>query len=304
LGYNFKLIIFIYLPEITMKIVSLFLLVLCMSLSASAQDEDVLRPRGSNSSNARRGSSSSSSSTPMIFGIEAGLNYNMFSQTMSGLLQNSPYIMYQSGTGISPLIKFFLDVEVANNFGLQFKIAYDQKSFGRTGNGIIDCQVLGGAVTQVPVTTEYTDKITYFDITPQLRWNITPELVLLVGPTAHFQSGSTSSTSTFTIPESEQCFFKFGTANQSKTLTSTTDSSNVTSPRFGAQIDLGYKFPLTTSISLVPKIGYQYMFTPVNDDTSFMDDSRFISTGAAPVVKITDRTLHSLQFTLGLWFQL
>ena len=287
-----------------MKIASMFLLVVCLSLTASAQDEDVLRPRGSNSSNARRGSSSSSSSTPIIFGIEAGLNYNMFSQTMSGLLQDSPYSMYQSGTGISPLIGVFLDVEVAKNFGLQFKIAYDQKNFGRTGNGIIDCQIVGGSVTQVPVTTEYTNKITYFDITPQLRWNITPELVLLVGPTAHFQLGGASSTTTYTIPESEQCFFRLGTANQSKTLTTTTDSNKVTSPRFGAQIDLGYKFPLTPSISLVPKIGYQYMFTPVNDDTSFMDDSRFLSTGAAPVVNVTDRTLHSLQFTLGLWFQL
>ncbi len=284
-----------------MKIVSLFLLVLCMSLSASAQDEDVLRPRGSNSSNARRGSSSSSSSTPIIFGIEAGLNFNMFSQTMSGLVPDSRFAMLASGNGISPLVGAFVDIEVAHNLGLQIKLAYDQKKFGSTGDAIIDCPTLGtGAIVDANITGENTSTITYIDLTPQLRWNITPELFLLVGPTAHFQLGNATGTFTETITSDGSCLFQ---SNQSKTSAVTIDSLSTIAPRFGAQIDLGYKFILSPSMFLVPKVGYQYMFTKFADDVSGFDNSREPSLGLVPITA-TNKTLHSLQFTLGLWFQL
>lgn len=284
-----------------MKIVSLFLLVLCMSLSASAQDEDVLRPKGSNSSNARRGSSSSSSSTPIIFGIEAGLNYNMFSQTMSGLLPDSRFAMLASGNGISPLVGAFVDIEVAHNLGLQIKLAYDQKKFGNTGDAIMDCPTLGtGAIADANVTGEYTNTITYIDLTPQLRWNITPELFLLVGPTAHFQLGNGTGTFTETITSDGPCLFQ---SNQSKTYTVPIDSLGTIAPRFGAQIDLGYKFNLSPTMFLVPKVGYQYMFTKIADDEASFDSTREPSLGLVPIT-LTNKTLHSLQFTLGLWFQL
>jgi len=275
-----------------------------MSLSASAQDEDVLRPRGSNSSNARRGSSSSSSSTPIIFGIEAGLNFNMFSQTMSGFLPDSRFAMLASGNGISPLVGAFVDIEVAHNLGLQIKLAYDQKKFGSTGDAIMDCPALGtGAIVDANITGENTSTITYIDLTPQLRWNITPELFLLVGPTAHFQLGNATGTFSETVTSAGDCYFNAGKPNQSKTSTVTIDSLGTIAPRFGAQIDLGYKFILSPSMFLVPKVGYQYMFTKFADDVSSFDNSREPSIGLVPVT-LTNKTLHSLQFTLGLWFQL
>lgn len=292
-----------------MKIASMFLLVVCLSLTASAQDEDVLRPRGSNSSNARRGSSSSSSSTPIIFGIEAGVNYNMFSQTMSGLVPDSRFALNQSGSGISPFVGAFVDIEVARNLGVQIKLAYDQKKFSNSKDAIRDCGVvdqLTGITTVVDanITGEYTNTISYIDLTPQLRWNITPELVFLIGPTAHFQLGNGSGTYTETVSSDGQCFYNPGTPQQSKTITATVDSLATIAPRFGIQLDLGYKIPLSNSISLVPKVGYQYMFTKIANDGILQDDSKALSTGVSPDVSITDRTLHSLQFTLGLWFQL
>ncbi len=292
-----------------MKIASMFLLVVCLSLTASAQDEDVLRPRGSNSSNARRGSSSSSSSTPIIFGIEAGVNYNMFSQTMSGLVPDSRFALNQSGSGISPFVGAFVDIEVARNLGVQIKLAYDQKKFSNSKDAIRDCGVvdqLTGITTVVDanITGEYTNTISYIDLTPQLRWNITPELVFLIGPTAHFQLGNGSGTYTETVSSDGQCFYNPGTPQQSKTITATVDSLATIAPRFGIQLDLGYKIPLSNSISLVPKVGYQYMFTKIANDGILQDDSKALSTGVSPDVSITDITLHSLQFTLGLWFQL
>ncbi|MBK9248333.1 MAG: outer membrane beta-barrel protein [Ignavibacteria bacterium] len=289
-----------------MKVISMFIIVLGMTVSAFAQDEDVLRPRGSNSSNARRGSSSSgsTSSTPIIFGIEAGMNYNMFSQTMSGLLPDSRFAMLASGNGISPLVGAFVDIEVARNLGVQIKLAYDQKKFGNSGNAIIDCETAGtGAIVDATITGEYTNTVTYLDLTPQLRWNITPELVFLIGPTVHFQLGNGTGTFSETITSAGECYFNFGQSNQSKTSAITIDSIGTIAPRFGTQIDLGYKFNLSSMIYLVPKVGYQFMFTKLAEDEASSDNSRFPSLGLVPITA-TNKTLHSLQFTLGLWFQL
>ena len=56
---------------------------------------------------------------------------------------------------------------------------------------------------------------------------------------------------------------------------------------------------------LVPKIGFQYMFTKfANDESDLIDNSKSLSTGLSPIITLTDKMLHSLQFSLGLWFQL
>ncbi len=302
-----------------MKFVSMFCLLLSMSLTALAQDEDVLRPRGSNSSNARRGSSSSSSSsTPIIFGIEGGINYNMFSQTLAWAIPvaNSNVALYESGSGISPLFGAFVDFGVTQNLGIQVKLAYDQKKFGNSKSAIRDCQIedpITGIIslTDANVTGEYSQTMTYIDITPQLRWNVTPELFFLVGPTAHFQLDNGSATFTETISSDGQCFYSPNTPQQSKTISASTDSLATNAPRIGMQLDLGYKLALSPSVYLVPKIGYQYMFTKLAEDvpitgnplTDNLDYTKFYTLGTIPY-STTNAALHSLQFTLGLWFQL
>ena len=80
-------------------VLTLFALMVVLPFSIHAQDEDVLHPHGGG----KMGSgSSSSSSTPIILGIEGGINYNMFSQTITGLLPNSRNEVFKSGSGFSP----------------------------------------------------------------------------------------------------------------------------------------------------------------------------------------------------------
>lgn len=272
-----------------------------------AQDEDVLRPHGGGKMGGRS-SNSSSSSTPIMLGIEAGINYNMFSQTMNGLLPNSRFAVLQSGSGISPFVGAFIDIGLTDKLGFQVKLAYDQKKFGNTKDAIIDCQVvdpvLGNiSVVDASISGEFTNTISYIDLTPQLRWNITPEFFMLIGPTAHFQLGNGSGTFKETINSQGDCYFNFGTAQQSKTSQINFDSLGTNTPRFGAQIDVGYKIPVSHSIFLVPKVGFQYMFTKLSEDESSFDNSKQLSTGLVPITA-TNKLLHSLQFSLGLWFKL
>lgn len=293
-------------------VLTLFALMVVLPFSLHAQDEDVLHPRGGG----KMGSgSSSSSSTPIILGIEGGINYNMFSQTMSGLVPDSRFAVFESGSGISPFFGAFVDIGLTNNLGLQIKFAYDKKDFGNTKDAIRTCEyfdpILGPQVTNTNVTGEYTNSITYIDITPQLRWNITPEFFILVGPTAHIKAGNASQTFTETISSNGECYYNVGQPTQSKTFQINSDSVAVTSTRFGAQIDIGYKIPLTSSIFLVPKAGIQYMFTKLAEDEAGFDDSKAVSDPTSPTgykglspLTATDKMLHSLQFSLGLWFQL
>jgi hypothetical protein len=288
---------------------TIFALLSVLTCSAAfAQDEDVLRPRGGGRMGRNSSSNSSSSSTPIMLGIEAGINYNMFSQTITGLVPDSRFAVFGSGKGISPLVGAFIDVGLTHNLGLQVKLAYDQKKFGNTKDAIRDCRVTDPifgttSVVDAQITGEYTNTITYIDLTPQLRWNITPEFFLLVGPTVHFKTGNASQTFTETISSQGDCFYNIGTPQQSKQLTISSDSVSVNSPRFGAQIDVGYKFILSPSVFLVPKAGFQYMFTRLVDDENGFDDSKALTLGIVPI-SLTDRLLHSLQFSLGLWFQL
>ena len=289
-----------------MKIVSIVVLCILMTSNLYSQDEDVLRPRGVRNDQSRANSSSSSSKTPLILGIEAGLNYNMFSQTITGLVPNSRFAVFESASGISPLVGVFLDVAIADNLGIQFKVAYDQKYIKNTKDAIIDCQIFGvtGSIVDAQISGEFTNTVSYIDLTPLLRWNITPELFLLVGPTVHLQIGNGSGTFTETITSSGDCYFNFGTPDSSKTSTLTFDSLGTVSPRIGAQIDLGYKIAVSPTISLVPKVGYQYMFTKLASDEVGTDNSRQLSTGLVSPFTATNKILNSLQFTLGLWFQL
>lgn len=268
-----------------------------------AQDEDVLRPRGGGRQGGRS-SNSSSGSTPIMLGIEGGINYNMFSQTLTGLVPDSRLGVFESGSGISPFFGAFIDIGVSHNLGIQVKLAYDQKKFDNSKGGLIDCPEVGTAkIDSARVTSEYINTISYIDFTPQLRWNVTPEFFILVGPTIHFQIGNGSQTNSLTISSEDSCYFNYGLPNQTKKLEFSSDSIGTNKTRVGAQIDIGYKFSLSPSVFLVPKVGFQYMFTKLASDEAGVDDSKQYTTGIVPITA-TDKMLHSLQFSLGLWFQL
>jgi hypothetical protein len=279
------------------------ILFMAAAISAVAQDEDVLRPNGRPDG---MSSSSSSSSIPIMFGIEGGLQYNMMSQPVSGFRESSPFHTFEEGAGFSPYVAIMADIGLSSTVGIQLRAAWDAKSFSNSFTAEYDCEdVVSGAVPIASIKQDFSGSITYVNVGMSLRWNITPQLVFLAGPVASFRSGPLKQTLDEEVLSPEECYFNFNTPEQSKTQSQTIEDSTATSSRYGLEVSLGYMIPLSSSISLVPRVEYQYMFTPFydNPDTPFTDASAPVNYGVQTGT-VSDASLNSLRFVLGLWITL
>lgn len=281
------------------------------SMHVTAQDEDVLRPNGRPAHLSASKKAGPRSASPFTIGIEGGMNLSFFGQNINGALSTSPLQVYADGTGIAPFASFFVDVALSDRIGLQAKVAYDAKSYGKTSDALIDCVVLDeyGNETQVTtasISSDLSSKITYVTFTPLLRIEPVDRLVILAGPTFQVRASAETSTLTQTITdENSDCYFNFGSPLQSKTQTfSDTADTGLEETRIGLDLSVGYRFPLSPSIDLVPRVGYQWMFTPPAPDTAPFEDQSRARTDGIRVVTATDRYLNSLQAVLGLWIRL
>ncbi len=283
------------------------LLLLCFSIAAYSQDEDVLRPKGREAregeqTNNRR-SNSKSGKNPWSYGVEVGLNLNMYSQSMSGLQPNSRFAVFESGSGFSPFIGVYLDYALSDKTGIQLKVAVDQKDFGNTKDGVRDATDFdANSLIDAFVSGEYTTKATYFTFTPQFRWNFTQDFFLLVGPTIHIKGLSATRDSMETITAPSNVYYAFGTPNESKVIKSTDSDFNITTARVGLELDLAYQYRVTPKMTFIPKIGYQYMFTNFVESKDFDDDSRALTQTLVPNVATKDAMLNSLQLSIGIWY--
>lgn len=265
--------------------------------ASAQQDEDVLRPRGGKTYSLPSSSQYTSPKKGMIyFGVEGGLNYNMFTQDVSGYEASGYDSRFtdfaNSGSGISSFYNFYVDIPVSSSMGVQVNLGLDNKVVGNTGSYLRPCFLEDGTQTAAPVNGEYTDKIDYLQLGLKLRYNVTPNVFVAVGPMLHFRNNGSTSEFTETITDGE-CFFNFNTPQQSKTFSAvTTDSPVLNNTRVGADIGVGYLIPLDRNFFLIPRIGYQYFFTPVSADD--VD----VTVGTS----ITNRNLNSLQLGLSLMF--
>lgn len=292
----------------------LILTLLCVVVSvgtANAQGEDVLRPK--NRPARLNTSLRSGGQSPFTIGIEAGLNMTFSGQTINGAISTSPIQTFGSTNGIGPFASFFVDMAITDRVGIQAKIAYDKKSHGTTKSALIDCVTLDAYGNEVSVETSETSNklsssITYLTVSPLVRIEPVSRFIVLFGPTIQFRSSSEITELTQTIVDQESdCFFNFLTASQSKTRTSN-DTANADSlfnnVRIGIDVSVAYRFPVSSSIDIVPRIGYQMMFTsPTPDSPPFVDNSRERTDGSRTVTT-TNRFLNSLQAVVGLWIRL
>lgn len=281
------------------------------SMHVTAQDEDVLRPNGRPAHLGASTKSHRGSPSPFTIGIEGGMNLSFFGQNINGALSTSPLQVFGFGSGIAPFASFFVDVALSDRIGLQARVAYDAKSYGNERDGLIDCVVIDEygnetLVTTANVNNEYTAKLTYVTFTSSIRIEPIDRLVILAGPT--FQVRASSEVTTFTqtiVDENSDCYFNFNTPEQSKTQTGTdTVDTGLEETRIGLDISVGYRIPLSPSIDLVPRVGYQWMFTPTAPDSDPFEDQTRARTDGIRVVTATDRYLNSLQAVLGLWIRL
>ena len=116
--------------------------------------EDILRPSGKGRSADKVPSSGDTSATtqprgkasskPIVIriGFEGGINHNNTSHDVTGTLATSPYMVYESGSGVSPIAGLYAEIEVTRTISIGLRILYDTKVFtGQKDDVIEDCPV-------------------------------------------------------------------------------------------------------------------------------------------------------------------
>lgn len=270
-----------------------------------AQSEDVLRPNGRPAGELEGASSSSSKKLKWVFGIEAGMNANIFNGALEGTWENSPLNMLQNGSGFSPLFGLYVEVPLSSSISVGMRMLYDPKSFGNAvDNAEEQCyDATTDSYSLALLTSEFEESITYITLNPLIRWEPVDRFFVQVGPALQFAIDSVQSTTTKTINEDEICRFNLGTPDESRVQTTESTGAPDNSFRAGIDIGVGYRMQLGDKIDLVPRVGYQWMLTPYAKDQEGVDASQMNINGAVPIT-FTNITLSSIQASLSLWFHL
>lgn len=301
--------------------VLLLLMVAVVGRFTSYAQEDVLRPKGRERTSTdvvntaaeygNAGPGTAGTPGPVIrVGVEAGMNYSMMSRTVNGIIETSPLSLTRSGTGVSVLYGLYAELELSPSVALGLRMIVDPKKVGSSRAGILqDCVVLDeyGVPEQVSVASmrgELNQTQTFIAIAPNVRVSITDRLFAQVGPTIQMPVNHIKGTVTYVIDPDDPCLFNFGQPNASKTNTIDGESLDHPSMRVGLDAALGYRFPLSDNIDLVPRAGFQLMFTPFDNATTGVDGSRELTDPPVRAFTASGALLNSLQASVSLWFRL
>lgn len=305
---------------IPMRTVTLAWLFTMLSFGHALAQEDVLRPNGRDNSTKEvsertptrlpAGSAKSGSALVIRGGIEGGLGLNMYSKDIEGILPTSPLTVFNSGAGISPTYGVYAEVEISPTVAIGLRMMVDHKSVvGSKSDLLQDCLITDeyGVPLQVTVAKmsgEFTIDQTFFTFTPVLRVDLADNLFAQVGPTIHLPTENQRTTITQTIDPSEACKFNFGQPNESSVSVITSEVTSFPAMRIGLDAAIGYRLSVGDGLEVVPRIGYQLMFTPLDNQDTGTDQSR--ASTDPPVRDFVARaaTLNSLQATISLWFRL
>lgn len=221
---------------------------LCLITSTLYSQEDVLRPNGRTSTSVGSaadksdGASSSSKSgrTPFAIGIEGGIGFNFFSQTLQAGTPQDQINTFGKGNGIGGFGALVADIGISDIVGIQSRIGYQVMNFSRSGTYQLDCPDQSGLGTDTVANIDYEDDNTGFEYyTLGLSIRVTPikNFMIMLGPTFHFRNAGSSPTvtGTGTITSPDHCWFydviPGGARDSSKTSTITDGIPNVNSFR-------------------------------------------------------------------------
>lgn len=280
--------------------------------------EDVLRPYG-------RGRSTPLSAAPnevvpqrspdgpgliLRGGIEGGLGVNLYSKSIEGILPTSPLSMISSGMGVSPMFGVYAELEISPTVSVGLRMIADQKNVSGSKSGLLQDCVINDAygnplqVTVATLTGDFTQTITFFTFTPVVRVDLMDHLFAQVGPTIHLPTGNLKGTTTLTIDPDDQCSFNFGQPNQSKVSTSEGEDPNIPAMRIGLDAALGYRIAIGDGLELVPRLGFQMMFTALDQESTGVDSTRELTDPPVRDYIARAASLNSLQASIALWFRL
>jgi hypothetical protein len=82
-----------------------------------------------------------------------------------------------------------------------------------------------------------------------------------------------------------------------------TDPAAPSGGRFGAELGIGYRIPLSPGLELVPRLSGQLLSSPRNGDVDTEDNWRKHTLGPYPLpVQWKGLSLYSVLLTVGVWF--
>jgi hypothetical protein len=299
----------------------------CCAISAKAQEEDVLRPRGKSAAETAEESAPasrpSSGSVRFSFGGETGLNYNMFSQDVerTSPVDNSIEDVLKSGNGFSRFISLFVDFPLTSSFGIQVKGLIDQKNWTNSGRGGIDIfdQNNGSYLETATMEASYDAVADYFGAALLLRADIgSTGFFVTAGPTYHVLVGDVERTDKVEIVEGmDESFINVNyelEAGQNRSISRTTNQpamflpsipisnpsiGEFSSSRLGVEGGLGYRYVISSLWQVWPQVRYNYALSNVSTDTK-MIDYWMPQTQGTPETTFKNSRLSSLQFSVSL----
>jgi len=262
--------------------------------------EDVLRP---------------SLPVPLTYGIELGGNYNMFTQDIARPfpLDDSPFNAYADGDGFSWYGLLFADYEFQKGMGVQLKLGLDRKSFGNSFTGVADCALIrpGGSIDYqtVDMTVDYDVSATYLVLGTHFRLDLfNSDAFVTLGPTLHLRLDSTYQRERGTILSEGPCeFLDEGGAQIGKVVEVEQYIQSEPSARLGLEGSIGYRFDVSSDLSIAPILRYQFMLTEFIEDRGSGDQYRrytyrdeFPATQGAIPIQISNTVLNSVQLGVAL----
>jgi hypothetical protein len=253
-------------------------------------------------------------------GLEGGISWNSASQSINYTRVQptppTPMDIFKSGSGISPAVAAAVDIGIAPKLGLQFKLGYEQKQWSNSGTRIADCRDLVDPFYVIPVSVQsrYTVQANYLAIGAALRYDLTPQLWLTVGPVYHRLLGKVRQTERYEADPNSDCYFLAPDENDENFYKprkvwepkvergpDDTDPKAPSGGRFGAELGIGYRIPLSPGLELVPRLSGQLLSSPRNGDVDTRDWWRGPTLGPLPV-QWKGLSLYSVLLTVGVWF--
>jgi hypothetical protein len=286
------------------KIVLIIVAASLMTMSSYSQ-EDVLRPKG----RVDDSSPTNSGKRPWAIGLEGGLSYNKYGADLNwrdgitgeSTTANSVYNVFESLSGLSPHIGFFVDYDIDKTFGFHVKFLYNQFRYSNNSDGIVDFFDASSTVylgTEI-VNLEVEDKFSFFSFDPSLRINANEQLYFLVGPSFNYGIGTRTGQFDFTKEDTDINFV--GPNATSDNSSSVSASQDFKSTRYGINLGVGYKFEIAKNIYLAPQLNYNMDITSYNDQEIFNDNQSF--TEGPKVLTVSNETINQLRFSITLWFE-
>jgi len=280
------------------KLLLPLLLILAGSIAfADPPDEDVHRPYIP-----RRGQ--------LYAQFDLGFNLTSLNGNDEVRLRNAgegPTRLFESGSGLAPLISATIGYEFNSVFGVAFRADVDMRGASNSGTSIDTCMLQdgqGGVIpTPIDIDKDYSLDLTYLSLSAlaTLRFD---NLFFFAGPTVSLPLSRNFTENEAIVDQESPCIFFPFTTDSSKTITGSLTGSGNILQRASIKIGAGYTIPLTPRISLVPQLAYDFGLTNVFDVPEINALTRPGADAATPQTLPTivnpEMRLSSLQATIGL----